>query len=70
MVFSDGTRPHKVGRGWIWESGNHCSHCVPDKVEQHLRRREVGRGKWVLQLFYSLTLDGVNKAGLGTLRDK
>jgi len=30
----------------------------------------VGREKWVPKLFYSLTLDGVNKAGLGTLRDK
>jgi len=39
-------------------------------VEQHLRRREVGREKWVIKLFYSLTIDDVNKAGLGTLRDK
>jgi len=70
MVFSHGTRPNKVGRAWIWESGNHCSHGVPKKVEQYLRRREVGREKWGLKLFYSLTSDGVNKAGLGTLRDK
>jgi len=31
---------------------------------------EVGREKWEIKLFYSLTTDGVNKAGLGSLRDK